>query len=627
MNTKNAVLSSSGVENALLALLSLIVVSKLIILLSTFQCGLDLTDEGAHMLMYKFPQEYVVTIHNYHFMVTALLPKAMITVFHLRVCWLIIDVLASLILFGGCISILRFLGAVLPIRVILILFLFGANTLALSIHDRILAYNTFSTLFVYSSVGFLLLGLSRKELAPPVYILFFSAFFCISLQLFIKPTTAVAAGCMELALSVIFFKRHSIWILLCAFAGAGTAFLVMFLFILPPFNTWLPHYRKGFELAYTNGYGSNIMLVYLYLIPVLKFIFFIVAANLPVYFLLKIIKKKNIIPDNKWLLAHIGGHLSSSIILLVIIRLTAVRTFDMELWREAPDTFYTGVLLFPNTLVYQCLTIYGGLVERNKQRINLRIIAICLFLLVIPWTIFFGSFSHIDLSLYGHLLPIVALLIMVPYLFMKRDAVLNPTNYYIVSLTLLCSYFFLIHYIVYPTRMLEPLYAQRVLINEEGTLNDTSTASFIAELKHKVAACGNFKYGTQLGLQPGLIYLLGLKQPGTAFYLSMHDIEAIENMNVLYNDYFYGSYLKEIVQGPVIINAGVSEKDIVALNKRFDGVGCHLMLADSVYNPYLQREMHSNTFIERPFTYIYMPKRNSVMSMDKNSKDPLSPCN
>src|SRR5688572_25255040 len=148
-----------------IALLSILLFGKLIFLFLTFNHGVDISDEGMHLLMYKYPQEYSVTIHNYHYLVTSLLPPSLVTVFNLRVFWLIADVLGWLILFTGCISFVRSQGVNIPKTTALLLLLFGGNALALSIHDRIIAYNAFSSLFMNVSAGLLLFAIGRQSFA------------------------------------------------------------------------------------------------------------------------------------------------------------------------------------------------------------------------------------------------------------------------------------------------------------------------------------------------------------------------------------------------------------------------------------------------------------------------------
>ncbi len=598
-------------------LLALLFFGKIFFLITTFNHGIDISDEGMHLLMYKYPKEYSVTIHNYHYMVTTFLPQSLVTVFNLRLMWLLADLAGWLILFTGCISFLRNIGISISKASIFLLLLTGSNAIALSIHDRIIAYNVLSNFFLNISSGILLFAVGRKDWTWANRLLVGGAFSFVALELFIKPTASLGIAAFEFIICIIFFKKRILEIIFCSIVGIMISLTFMLIVVLPSFKIWVSNYFEGVKLAHISGYGSTTMLIHLYIIPTMFYCVLILLANIPIIRLLNWVTTKKNLTDNTFILLSIISHWVSCAVFLFLLQIVSTKTFNFEILKETSSTFHSAILLIPNSLISQFLTSRIRFAEFNPPPFKWNVFAICAFLTALPYFIIFGSFSSIDVSLYGHLLPLLVLLFIIPYLFAADGIKTKLIAYYIYFITILCTYFFIRHYIFYPTRMLQPLTEQKVNVGTNETiLTDSASAAFIRNLKQKVNAAGNFTSATQIGLQPGLLYFLGMKQPGNNFYLSVSIVDdpdstfkPIEDMNAAYNDFFYKKFAREIAQGPVLINAGVTPQDIKAINKRMAEIDCELMLLDSVYNPYIEQELKYNPAVGNPYTYVYLPKK------------------
>ncbi len=600
-----ATINNSKVK-ALAGLLLVLLLGKLIFVLKTLHMGIDLVDEGSHLLMCKYPREYAINVHNFHYLISFVIPATHITVVNLRIGWLLADICGWVLLFSGGIFYIHRHIKPLSRSWMVVLFLFGGNALALSIHDRILAYNSMSNLFINTSAGLLLFGLAERVHKPRTRILFAAAFFFAGLQLFIKPTAAIAVVVMDLVLCFVFVKTQRDRLSLYIAAGLATAPALLLAFVLPPFTTWWPNYFQGYQLAKLSGYGSSTMMVFLYALPTLGILSLIaICCAIPLKAIQYLIQKDPSISPNDIHL-QIAGHLFSSLFMAGFILLLPFRSFNLEVWQETSMSFHSWVLLLPNTIAYSIWYGYRYIMRPAQKQNRLKPMLILGFLLALPYVTILGSFSPIDVSLYGHILPLLLLLTAASLWVAQVKGYYAETFYYLMFTSALCAFFFVRHYIYYPTRMLAPLTQQNIQIGTaENLMVDKPTAHFLQELQKKVNRLGKFEYATHIGLQVGLVYLLDLKQPGNNFYMSATSLGPIEKMNAEFNSVFFKTYFDEISQGPILINGSASPLDVRGLQEACAEHNRVMLLADSLPHPFLEKEKPHNTAFQSSQLYIY----------------------
>ncbi len=595
----------SNYQPALIAFAAIFFLLKLSVVLLTMGKGFDLTDEGYHLLHYKYPEKYPINFHNYHYLVAAL-PSSWITVMNLRILWVAAELLSASIFMAGFFCFYRkILNS--DRKLLLLFFLFCCNGLFISVHDRILAYNSLSNFFIYSAVGLFLTGMSVAAQNRIWNSLYFISGVLLSFQFFVKSSAAFAAIIMLLILLFVLKREIFIRSSLLLVSGVITGTLIFIASFLPPVEPWWSNYQQGLQLAQAAGYGSKLMLVQVYLFQTVYFAVCIALANIPVFFALKTIPGKYKLSGRAIKYLFIGGHVVSSALLFILFLLTSGREYNFELYEFTSSARYHPVMMVVNTLFYVWI---AGKINALRSEENAapgdKIIAA--FICIIPFTILFGAFSSIEMSLYGHLVPLLAVLFVLPHLFLRKQVADSAVLYFSFVFTLLCSGFFLHNYALHPARLIAPLTRQCINIgNEENIEADSATAAFITDLRSKTAPYSGIKSILHIGNQPGMVYLLNRSMPGTNLYLSVPYFPEVEDMNLKYNHFFLTHYKEEIGHSLLLINAGVHPLNLNGV----DGLGVldantHILI-DSVYNPYLEKEKIVNKLIQRPLTYIYIP--------------------
>jgi len=93
---------------------------------------------------------------------------------------------------------------------------------------------------------------------------------------------------------------------------------------------------------------------------------------------------------------------------------------------------------------------------------------------------------------------------------------------------------------------------------DKGYIFDPETAKFLERLTSSANPLGDTLPIIQIGNQPGIVYLMGGYQPGTAMYISMPYDDVSEPMNLEYNIAMFRQIRSEIKTSVVILNQGIN---------------------------------------------------------------------
>lgn len=565
---------------------------------TTLQNGFDLVDEGYHMLHYKYPWAYTTNVHNYHYLVSTVFGEKL-SIENVRLAWFFAETMSFMFLIYSLTRYLQLFDHGRAIRYGLALVVLGG--LFTSVHDRILAYNSLSNFCVLAAFSGLLFNQTVKNPRVRSALTFISGLLTSTL-IMIKPSAGLGLVIVSFVLlHAASAKKGMISYLLGVLSGIG-GFLWLF---LPPLHDWWTAYIEGVRLARVAGYGGNLM----FRMYAFQSVYFIVVMAFSVFPVTLLVS---------WLLpmSRLSEYRGSIVVIGHVISLGAMFGLftiwsQVEYYFELYD-FTTSVRYYPVIAIPQMFA-YAWLVGRTKEAgvangpiSNHILVLICL--VALPAIIIFGAFSSVSMSLYGHLAPLLAAVYLAPIVFWKEYYVKAFIPYSVVFTTVICGLFFVHNYILYPARLLESLPNQVVDMGQGEKIKvDEPTALFVDELRQKVGDLKNINSILHIGNQPGIVYLLGKYQPGTAMYISVPFIPEIEPMNLAYAQYYIENNKTEIETSVFLINAGVHPDYF--RKKEMGGVllSENHVLTDSVYNPYLKREMVINELITSPYTYIFMP--------------------
>lgn len=593
-------MTSKGNKKFRLLLLTalIILVVKMLFVGVTLQNGFDLVDEGYHLLHYKYPEAYSVNVHNYQYLVSSLIGGS-VSVIKLRRIWYFVEILSVLFLVYSLFQYFELTNSERTVRYGFVVVVFGA--LFTGVHDRILAYNSLSNFCALSTFSGLIYSQTLKRHEFRMILLFVSGLIA-SVSLYVKLSTGVGLIIISVGLLIAVLERKGVTPFLLGALIGGFGFAAIF---LPPLQDWWSAYVDGIQLAKVSGYGSNLMLK----MYALQTIYFIVVLGFSIFPVLLLGKRLLQMPKLEeyrgWVL--VVGHVVSQVIMFCLFTIGQQEEYCFELYGLASSIRYYPVIAIPHTIAYALLigiTKKGGVGKGASSSQILVLIS----LIGLPVVIIFGAFSSVPMSLYGHLAPLLSAMYLVPLLLWKQPYVKTFMPYLVVFTTIFCGLFFIHNYILYPARLLEPLTEQVVDIGQgESIMVDTQTAAFLEELRQKVGDNESTESILHIGNQPGIVYLLDRYQPGTAMYISVPFMPEIEPMNLAYAEYYIEDNKREIENSILLINAGVHPNYFRTIEK--GGLlldGSHVLL-DSVYNPYLVREMVANELIKSPYTYIYTP--------------------
>ena len=566
--------------------------------------GFDIMDEGSHLLMYKYPEKYVLNIHNFHYLLSWL-PTQFITLKFIRNLWIFSQLISIAVLLTGIASFYRQRLNTHNFYPWLLI-LFCCNGLFVSVHDRFLAYNDWLNLFIYSSIGLFLISFKDIDTNRSKLILFISGFL-IMFPLLIKPSAGVIILFLMISLLTINFKFKKVLLLvsvmLSGLLSGGLLFVTAF---LPPLDIWLPNYLEGAKVAHLSGYVTSTMIKRGYVLNLIYYAIPILISTVPVFLIIKRLTKSSFQTPRNHMLLVIAGHLiSSSLLLIILFKMMAFDEYNFDHLRTTTTAYYDPVMLIISTIFYiwvvSRIPVFHG--ERYS---DLTTKSVTVLLCLLSFAIFFGAMSTYQTNLFGHLPPFLAVLFILIQSF-KTKIKKGLTLYFSLFITVLCSYFYINYIILNPPHILEPLTNQLHDIGSNETiLVDSSTAVFISELRSKMDRYPNTESMLHIGNHPGMVYLLGKYQPGVSIYNSFPHFPPVDRMLAYHNNFYYNQYKEEIEQSIILLNAGTNIKFFYNDSLKAIDLGKY-ELVDSVFSPYLNKEQVGNSLISYPYTYIYVP--------------------
>jgi hypothetical protein len=373
-------------------------------------------------------------------------------------------------------------------------------------------------------------------------------------------------------------------------------------------SDWWENYRSGLELAKAAGYGSELQMKAFFL-NMAEFIGIVGLALVPSLILAKRLLRG--VNGEKGQFAVIAVcHILATLLLLSVLVVVERTVYVDELNRFSSSHQYHLIFILPvSTFYFWFASRLGTRTEPIRISVVQRIITISLG--TMPVFIFFGAMSSVSVSLFGHAVPIFLATVLMLVSLYSRPISKSLLIYVSVLFSGLFFGFYLNNQWYHPARLLSSLGTQQVTIptleNATNLKFDIETAEFITRLSSK----GRFDTRPiiHIGNHPGIVYLLGGYQPGTAMYISLPFDTAIEPMNLAYAKVYLERNKLEVENSILIINAGVHPDYFRKVGKGGMLLTESHVLKDSVYNPYLKREMQVNSLIKHPYTYVYESAR------------------
>jgi len=574
-------------------LLLLFLILKNIIVLLTLNKGFDLIDEGSHMLFYTNPSTYSETFHNYQYYVS-LLPQQLIKVPYLRFLYWLLDNLSFAILSFG---VYRYVSShtTFPIQAnTLYFFLFTYSAVSLSVHDRIIGYTIINQFLSYSAFGFLFLYLSNNRARfLNVSIVLLSPIF------FIKVTTYLFLF-LIVACVLIYFRKVASYL---KFMASVIISLCLNFFLLCLKNpNWPTDYIQGLRLGKLSGYGSIEMILYVYIFEMVFISIAFLCSIIPF-----ILFKKNILLFKKYFFLWYG---LSVFLLVLFFRIFARKEYFVEHYSFSDSQFYYPLLLVFHFIFYLVFSVYISFKTKIDGIFNNQTILI-FSMILLPFSLFLGSFSSVTMSFYSYTAPYLIVLFLLVIAKNKDYFNFSATqiNFVVVGFSSFLFCLFLLVYVFYPARLLGSLFKQTYRIKEKPEIYvDRELQMFYSNSMNALKNYEDVRRVCYIGNYAGLIYLLDKEQPGTNLYLSFEYYPFFDKMNIAYNQYFYSQYSKQLKESILLIDEGVSTGNLYDNGNGILDFNAHLKV-DSIKNPYLAREKSVNEKIIHPYTYVYVPKK------------------
>ncbi|WP_206599862.1 hypothetical protein [Hymenobacter glacialis] len=508
------------------------------ILIWSLPRGFDITDESFYLLSYRYPDEYEASFSTFHLLIARGLGLVDCSVLTYR--WL--GVLAnSLGAVAFAYSFARWERTVSPYTtrptIITICYILLGSLLAFSIFPRTLSYNSLNTLLLLLAVGAVLQALSS---GPKGRYWLLVAGVAVSLDVFVKPSTAFLIASSGMLLVIWSWQRHGIKVIVSAgvLLGLGVAAGLTFYFIRvqSPLVWYHNFVQETSVIKAHGGYGMRDLLLS-----------YIKVAGQTILFMLY--------PMGPVLLLLLGltwwwtrkSHLSINKpypVVLALLVLAVVYTAWQAFTRQwYADSFSNGYQSLP-LLLFLLILAVGILVVLPAVQVNTthskrpsQLVPVSIWLFSLPFLASLGTINDLRLNLLIDVGSWFALLLLISGIQARYLPV------WIVSLLLLVPVGWAAGQIAWgtlinPYGLKQPMSKQTVPLRTAGfsttLLVDSATATFFTQFTRLLTQNGFHPGDPMITLYdaPGLAYASGGISPGMGWYFSHRDVRNCHGLDV-----------------------------------------------------------------------------------------------
>lgn len=500
----------------ILLLLAVLFVARLCTVMWSLDKGIDITDESCYLLSYHYPDVDNYQQTDYHHVVNMWFGWTGLGLVTIRLLRFLLEMVALVALIWGVHGFVsKSMGDPAGPRPSLVLMLlFSASGLFLSLFSRGLYYDHLSLFCAFVATGFLLQSLSGTKGGMVFAAL--AGFACGWLWM-IKFPTAILLTLMSMVLLVCLYRKSKI------LPGLAAASLFILTSALPfvIFLAWmgqspgdyLKEFSKGQEVYQLLGYHPGKLITEVYLPDVGEALLTILPALLSFLFWIRVRKQKY----------------GEALLLAVLIGIASLIVcnhpgYHFLTWKDLPSALIQSSHLY--TLA--ALSLLMVLLKERKtlfpEKGSLRrFLALILLLWSLPYLLMAGTDTVFSVSQYTYLAAWFPVLLLMGF---KVSQVIGKRSHALmqVSAVLLASLHFFGFYLFTPYRMHDSLFAQDVKVEgpHETFYMDAESAEMVKQTRAVLDQQGFRKGYPLLAVDdlPGLIYLTDGSPAGTYWFFS-----------------------------------------------------------------------------------------------------------